>query len=309
MVRRTLALFSVLRLAYWASGAKQSPFLKEILTGRCYFQPPGGIAGSCPSVVGNIMGVLEGSLDDDIDADSFSAYFDSADFTPGEKGGMFWLKGERNENDAVIPKGWTTPETTPGGAMMNGLTFCGVDLHQDCPEVSGASTAFWTSAYAKYATDLQGGILLVLGKRPNLTHLLDGVIPNLDPEAVTSVTIYSEDCYSEDVELVTSIFFDAKVDLETISCAEDLITLMVCQEHESTACQCLTGEDKPQPTPEPSKSSERVYKVLFWILLATFLAGAYTTRKQIFNDYRNVGSERILLVQSSRQAMSSQSNI
>jgi hypothetical protein len=67
--------------------------LKEILTGRCYSNPPvGGMEGFCPSVVRYLMGVLEGHLDEDIDAASFSAYFEGADFSPGDNGGMFWLR-------------------------------------------------------------------------------------------------------------------------------------------------------------------------------------------------------------------------
>jgi hypothetical protein len=216
---------------------------------------------------------------------------------------MFWLRSSEDVESSprVIVKGWTTPETTAGGALMDGLAFCGVDLRQDCPQVSGASSAFWTSAYAKYAADLQGDIHVVLGEvsSNNLTPLLEGAIPNLDPLAVTSVTIYSEDCDSEDFQrVVSSTVNERGMDMEIVSCAKDLMILMVCQNVESEACMCLTREDKP-PTKGKGEEMARksddggLYEFLFCLpLLVLFLAGVYFTTREVFRDYATVPDER-----------------
>jgi hypothetical protein len=106
-------IFSAAILVKAATGAPgthhQSPFFKEILMGRCYAQPPTGNLddiASCPSMVGSIVGVLEGNLDDMINGDSFSTYTKVADFNAGDKGSIFWLKAETD---------YRTTMTTGGG--------------------------------------------------------------------------------------------------------------------------------------------------------------------------------------------------
>jgi hypothetical protein len=295
--------------SYGVAGRKVE-FLKEILTGRCYYNPPTGIAGSCPTVVDYIIGGLEGNVDKDITVSTFSSYFAGANFRPGAPGneGLFWLNGNQ-EAGMNTPKGWTTPETTPGGAMMDGLNFCGIDLRQDCPRISEASTVFWTSAYKAYAKEVKREVHIVLEEGAYLSPLLEGGIPNLPADA--SVTLYASDCDSKGVQTVKEAFWgdlnqtSTSHTLREITCTENAAVLVLCQDPESTACHCLislgdhkaTEENQVKETAPPSttvpsgryskQKGGNAYTVLFFLVVLSL--GFYAlSRRQGMKGYRAI---------------------
>jgi hypothetical protein len=108
----------------------QTLFLKEILMGRCYFQPPTlqGDPDKCPLIVGGLVGVFEGENDKDITVGYYEPYFRIADFSSPENSGLFVI----GVSIGPIP-GFVRPQDTLGGALMDGLTFCGVDSRDACP--------------------------------------------------------------------------------------------------------------------------------------------------------------------------------
>ena len=303
-------------LFLWFAGAisvvvgRQVEFLKEILMGRCYYNPPTGIVGSCATVVDYLVGGLEGNKDKDITTFTFSRYFEEADFGPGAPGneGLFWLKGSDQESSSVLllPKGWTTPETTPGGAIMDGLNFCGVDLQQDCPDISQASNVFWVSAYKEYARGVEGKVHIVLEDGAHLLPLLEGGIPNLPADA--SVTLYASDCGSKDVQTVKKAFGgvinqeSTSKTLREIACTENVAALVFCQDSASTVCKCLVSSlghdethianqvgDTTSPstmitnasyTLYPENKGGRTHMAPFWIFLLLFFLGLYVLCSQ-----------------------------
>jgi hypothetical protein len=92
------------------------------------------------------------------------------------------------------------------------------------------------------------------------------------------------------------------MDMEIVSCAKDLMILMVCQNVESEACMCTAGEDKPPPAPRakgkgddmPRKSDDGVlYEFLFCLpLLVLFSAGVFSATREVFRDYTTIPDER-----------------
>jgi hypothetical protein len=147
-------------------GEGSSPFLNEILLGRCYFRPPDDNKGSpalCPEFVESFMAVLEGNRDDEINPNSFSEYVSMVKVTAANTGAVFWLS---DYSQTKLKHYWSripTPENTPGGAMMKGLRFCGVDKKEDCQYGSGASSSFWIRIYSEYSKLLRGNLHIILG--------------------------------------------------------------------------------------------------------------------------------------------------
>jgi len=298
-------------------------FLKEILMGRCYYNPPTGIAGSCPSVVDYIISGLEGHLDQDITSSTFSSYFAGANFHPPSNRGLFWLKGdvafgERSKMITVLPEGWNTPEMTPGGALMEGLNFCGIDLRQDCPRISGASTVFWCNAYRAYAKEVRKEVHVILEENAYLYPLLEGAIPSLSPDNLSTVALYAANCQSQEVLTVTAAFADAMNKLalssSSITCTENLASLALCQDSTSAVCQCLMPKETQldadttavnvtveapniaapvsnASTIHAMKANENnghTYKVLFWVLLLTSLVFYAFSRRHEMKGYRTI---------------------
>ena len=129
----------------------QSPFLKEIIQGRCYFQPPTkeGRVDVCPTMVGSLMGIFESHLDADIQASHFDSYLEAADYSSPSDKSFFWLRflGRASDEDSFQfspPPGLITPEDTPGGALLKDLEFCGVDQRGNCSveKSNGKFTSF-----------------------------------------------------------------------------------------------------------------------------------------------------------------------
>ena len=140
--------------AVTATAAGHSPFLKEILQGRCYFAPPitdQDDVDVCPYMVGTFMNMLESSLDADIDVSTFEIYLNQADFSSPPNRALFVLHflGDKQNDESswetfTPPPGFVTPEDTPGGALLKDLVFCGMDQRNNCSiEKSKAYWVFW----------------------------------------------------------------------------------------------------------------------------------------------------------------------
>ena len=127
--------------------ANQSPFLKEILQGRCYDTPPSGNVDDCPAIVGSFMNVIESHKSADISPSDFDAYLTKADFfSPTDKALMVvHFFGSPVATTATLPPaGLVSPFDTPGGKLLKDLVFCGVDQHNNCSiETSNAYWTFW----------------------------------------------------------------------------------------------------------------------------------------------------------------------
>ena len=130
-----------------ASAAPQSRYMKEILEGRCYFAPPTveQDRDACPSLVASLMNVLEGQVDANLSSDSFAEYLAQADFSSAPDQALFVLRLFGNESFRLaLPPSLVSPEDSPGGALLDGLTFCGVDQRDNCSiETSNAYWQFW----------------------------------------------------------------------------------------------------------------------------------------------------------------------
>jgi hypothetical protein len=300
MVRLISASCLAVLLSLVMGRQHESPFLKEILLGRCYAQPPSGDAASsssCPSTVGSFMNILDGHLDDAIEVENFASYLDGADWaSTTSAGGLFWLGGRNDrgaaEDNSIILKGWQTPESTPGGSLVHGLSFCGVDKRGHCPETtSGAYSSFWTGAYAKHTASLRGDVHIVLegNKSPKkLTPFLLGALPELDSKRVTSIAIYSSNCHSKSVQTITSAI-KASTGFEfsgKLSCGSDILALFLCQDPTSPSCTRLKRDAAPLPmktigplVTEPTAKgkdqndeNKELHKILFLLLFAFFVS-------------------------------------
>lgn len=292
--------------------AMVNPFFKEILTGRCYTQPPTGHPDDivhCPDIVASIVGVLDGNLDELIDAESFSTYMKIADFSAGDKGGIFWLRNDAASNNGyhgttifMTGSGLNTPETTPGGLLLSFLTFCGVNQRDNCQYGTGtAFTAFWTSAYAKYGSSLQGNIHVVVDKNSNLVPFLQGALPSLNWSNISSFNVYADDCNAVMEKLV--------LNYTTIQCTEDYEYLTACMNPDSSTCNCWKTQNSINSLSDwtyTSTDTQRVdnkkgknnpFKVLFFSLLALFSIVGYIVTKRIQNDYENIPTAEATVLQ------------
>lgn len=226
-------------------------YLSEIVAGRCYYRPPNNSIESCPTVTGYLLSALNANLDDNITPASYSDYFDNANFQPTDKGGLFWLKGDQNSFQ-LLPPEWLTPETTPGGALMDGLTFCGIDLQLSCPKESGASTVFWTSVYEAYAKLVKGEVHIIVEEKADLGPLLQGAIPSLPVSDLESITIYANDCMSDDVVTINSALTDVVGSSVIVTeCIKGPESFFACQDPKSDLCMCLQGGAPPLAPPKP----------------------------------------------------------
>jgi len=149
-MKLSFLLFSLLLLGgekfVKAGQQQQSPYLKEILLGRCYFVPPTQDRDDCQSVVGSVMNALESHLDRDIDTSTFAPYLDEADFSSPPNRALLVARflGGSSSTSFTPPPGLVTPEDTPGGALFQDLVFCGVDQRENCSiEQSNAYWKFW----------------------------------------------------------------------------------------------------------------------------------------------------------------------
>jgi len=206
---------------------RQSTYLKEIVMGRCYEHPPiVDDSFSCPFVVDSLLGVLDSSLDADISNSSFDMYLAITNYeTAKDTALLVWPPPPTTKptDDKVQPSpplsllssSWTLPETTLGGALMEGLVFCGVDRRMDCPvefwktddntAAEGvAMLGFWQGVYSLFAANLRGKLRILLWEE-NLHEIpslwKDHVLPPLSTSSsVTSVDIVATNCHDPGVK-------------------------------------------------------------------------------------------------------------
>lgn len=252
MTRRPASLFSVLSLSIllWMVGSvtpaalvksqPQTPFLKEILLGRCYENSNNNLAtidaALCPVVVDSFLGVIEGQLEETIQPESFFMYMGWTS-TRNEKfetdtALLVWPPlpaamqlSDRNDNN----NHYVLPETTPSGAMMKGLVFCGVDQRLHCPleywdsdYEKGALVAFWKAVYSDFGTKVQGRMTMVLLEKDldAVPSLWNATLENLDPEEVTKVDIMAANCNALGVSELIQNLEDIHVDCTCTQLAE-----------------------------------------------------------------------------------------
>jgi hypothetical protein len=173
----------------------QTPYLLEIVTGRCFDRPPTGIerdAKLCPVITPSLIGILQGSLDEEIVVESFESYWSTGDFSPPVDRALLVLDGEGHRSNAengkaddnddheeafhFLPPALTRPEDTPGGSLLKDLVFCGIDSQESgcvfagydadngTVRFQGAQTSFWAGVYREFAVSVTGKLrIAVLG--------------------------------------------------------------------------------------------------------------------------------------------------
>jgi len=224
----TLLLLSAVPVAGTGSSSS-SPFLKEILTGRCYDKSPTGSGDTedCSAIVGSLMNAFESHLDSEILPSSFEAYVKRANFSSPKDHAIFFLKffGDiKTQKNPFVPlPGFVTPEDTPGGSLMRDLVFCGVDQRENCSvEKSNAFWSFWQAAYAEYASRVTGHLEIVLeNEYSDVEFLIRSVVPQLKASAVDSVTLYDggRNCGDERIlKLQTALAEEAGMDTDKVAC-------------------------------------------------------------------------------------------
>jgi hypothetical protein len=134
---------------------------------------------------------------------SFTSQKDSALFVWPPPSGKNWVFSNDLTNLVL-------PETTPGGALLQGLVFCGTDRRLDCPaeywntNEKGAQSSLWQGIYSSFAAKAQGRVRLVILDE-NLNHVptlwKNQVLPRLTD--VTSVDVIAADCEAPGVSALT----------------------------------------------------------------------------------------------------------
>lgn len=232
----------------------QSPFLPEILRGRCYDRPVvDDDAHQCPAAVGSLLGAFAGKLEEDVRVEDFQAYLEVADFASRPDSGVLILGDNDDQVVGRVP-GLVRPEDTPGGALVAGLSFCANDQLGDCPgvtepsddtgEFTGTQSALWAGVYQEFAKRVKGRLVMVLlpfsdetthndDDDPSMTLAVHAAIPAFSADSVTQVDIYvmEGECLSSTVvENVRTALTETGVAKDAISCVKDpyLLNLMLC---------------------------------------------------------------------------------
>ena len=263
---------SALMLAWGVAALPQSPFLHEILLGRCYEKPVGGDPSLCPSIVGSLLEAFAGKLDQDVRTADFKPYLDAADFSSPKNGGIFVMGGRHNHGDDHLRiKNHTRPEDTPGGALVAGLTFCASDQHEHCPgiqapkdgeEFTGAASSLWAGIYQAFARQVQGQLLMVvLDESADTTLTVQAAIPHFNTNAVSEVDIFlvQGDCdASRAVSQLQHALHAANI--TKISCVQDpyLLNVALCAGSLATQESCQLAKhvnDKAADSSEASKKA------------------------------------------------------
>eukprot|EP00339_Tiarina_fusa_P026800 CAMPEP_0117046044 /NCGR_PEP_ID=MMETSP0472-20121206/31847_1 /TAXON_ID=693140 ORGANISM="Tiarina fusus, Strain LIS" /NCGR_SAMPLE_ID=MMETSP0472 /ASSEMBLY_ACC=CAM_ASM_000603 /LENGTH=336 /DNA_ID=CAMNT_0004758265 /DNA_START=13 /DNA_END=1023 /DNA_ORIENTATION=- len=229
--------FSLLLLMVSLQGktslAGQSGFLKEILLGRCYENPPDGRGkdgSGCPATVGLIMGILEGHKDADLDASTFDGYVKNADFNSPKDGALFWLHGGGAPTSFLVakPPGAVTPEETPGGALLSNVVFCGVDQRQGCKiEESNAYWSFWKAAYKEFAARVSGKVTVIVEPTADVDFFTASAVSNFQKGKVTDVMVVVKNC-----GFVSNLL----AELKNVVPSDDLVTCTTPAEMNALIC-------------------------------------------------------------------------
>lgn len=171
----------------------QTPYLLEIVTGRCFDRPPTGSeknAKMCPVIVPALIGTMQGSLDEDTVVESFESYWDTGNFSTPPDRALLIIDGQGHrslaengkdddgaDEDAsyFLPPSLIRPEDTPGGSLLKDLVFCGTDTQRSgcdyagvygeddgAVRFQGAQTSFWAGVYRSFAASVTGKLRIVV---------------------------------------------------------------------------------------------------------------------------------------------------
>jgi hypothetical protein len=304
------------------TGGHQNPYLKEIVMGRCYERPPSSTGPDdigddgiqlCPFTVASLVGVMESHLDSEITPESFYLYWGSAVFDSPQDSALLVWPPPPNAPMAAGP--YVLPETTPGGSLMQGLVFCGVDRKSDCPSDywtydSGALLSFWQGVYTQFATHVEGRVRMVI-QQDDMKEIpalwKDHVVPYLNSTYVSSLDIVATNCQSNGVlQLTKALQKTGKIDAKcTAMETSKESTFGWCQVADlldpGSQSSGTSDSDNSVPPPDEPKTEEtpttaapvpamdcdcpttttvvrstgNVYKYLFWILVVLLVAGGY----------------------------------
>jgi hypothetical protein len=281
----------VLLACLFVESSANDQFLKEILMGRCYEQKPYKTA-SCSDIVGPFMNILETFQESDhrMSAEVFrEGYAGRADFSSPKDKAMAWLpyKNTTGILSAFRDGGnyWTTPESTPGGHLLNGVTFCAQTVYRDegcSKETSHAYWSFWRAAYSEFAASVEGKLEIVLeDSHVDGTFLYDSVLKHLDASKVTGVEVWGVDCTATIAKTTISFLKDTK-NIPVVCKGPDILELILSQDKtedvETEDVEPATTESKTGAAASTSTSiaSEEIQEkkhgvfghFFFWIALA-----------------------------------------
>lgn len=307
---------------------RQTPYLKEILMGRCYENPPSmdpieGGAAMCSFVVDSLLGVLEDQLDDDIDASSYFMYLGMTSYDSQKDAALFIWPPQPTQKDTngmfSTKLKASLPETSPGGSLLRGLVFCGSDRRTNCrseywKESSGGMLGFWQGVYSSFSSNIQGRVrMLVLDDEMSEIPQLwkEQVLPHLVSTNIPSVDILTTNCRSpgiQDLELLIQSNCNISSRCNSIErqvTSESSDSNVLCSITAQLETLNGTGNENDQHATStgsfniPSRSvdceqccaaSDNLYEWLFWGLVVLGLATAYAfwSVRHYLSEYQQI---------------------
>lgn len=253
--------------ARMAKKQPQTPFLKEILLGRCYDRPPTGIVGDtsiCQTLVGEFLSVIEGRLDSKVRSLDFKPYLEKVDVSSPPNQAVFWPSLDTHAKAALGGDTLVPVERTPGGGLLSDLVFCGNDMREECPLEDGAYRSFWAAATSAYAASASGRIRAVLlgGGDDGSSDFLTDVVSHMKPNAVRGFDIYvvgdlaSCDGDSGVADLMGALSAHGIKDVTCTSYKPDLfhvkLSMMCTDAGEPPLCRCV--DERKEVTPAAQKT-------------------------------------------------------
>lgn len=271
---KIISLEFVLLSLWTISVHATTPFLKEILQGRCYDRPPTGDVRDCPSVVDGFVAILESRLDAEITVDAFQSHLRSIDFSIPAGTTLLFLPFQdhdysappqgnseyddffaHQDDDFFAPQhfdhwhfwksnlssknfAWVTPELTPGGGFLAGLVFCGNDIAENCSkEVSNAYWKYWEAIYGRFAACARGTLQVIVRQNANVNFIERSIVDNIDPDHISNVVVYADECKSFTAKALMSSLRAAGMDAEHVVCSDDPVEFALCApDRESEVC-------------------------------------------------------------------------
>lgn len=145
---------------------------------------------------------------------------------------------------------WITPEHTPGGAFLYGLTFCGIDRSgsNDCSiKNSNAYWKYWEAMYGRFASNARGNVQITVSRQGddesiNADHhgefIQRSIVDKLDPTQVDNVAMYSANCSTPMMHSLQASLQTAGI--QRVTCSDDPIEFMVCALADPNSIHCQT---------------------------------------------------------------------
>lgn len=285
--------------------APQNPYFREIVTGRCYENPPNNQDASlCPFAVDSLVSVLDGRLEQDTTAESFFMYWTMANFdSPRDSALLVWPPPSSAASLPLSSTDLVLPETTLGGALVNGLIFCGVDQRPSCPVEywkqthQGALSSFWQGVYSLFSDKIQGHLqIMILEDITEIPALWNNyVIPSLNATFVTEIEILAADCSSQGISDLSATLEEIKN--ITTSCVPTDRDSPYSKQGFSHQASKINGAENRASASEPAVTCQchtdtvgLVYEGLFWslILILSGCAYAYWSVRHYLPEYQRI---------------------